>query len=510
MQRTYTWDVPNQRPSQPTDLRQVMRKARRYVKGHDLTVVNGQWKHPHLSAFGARKLLRAILEKVEFDREIDVRGPNHLLFSVTRVRPNPYEDPFRDVVYSSARIDAGVDYCLAPGTRVLRTDMTWEAIEKLQVGDELVGFDESLGRDNVVAGNRNVSGALMAPAVVLGVKRLMRPGVRITTERGSVVASIEHRWVARPTHKSPKGRPSGPFRWVESGDLDGCEIGFAVEPWEIDYTYDGAYMAGLLDGEGWARMNRIGTKRNGGAGVAQKRGVVLDEMRRILTETGVRFTERESSSGVISLETKGKWQTLRMLGMFRPRRLVPRMQGFWEGASLSGITSPPARVLSVEPLGEIEVIAVETSTRTFIAEGFFSHNCGNGPVHPIGKAKITHKGTPSHDATFGSDMSVYQLLEGPAKGKYVFFAEHYDNAKGWKTGKIVNTSDVLYHMNGCIEIGWSDGRGSMAWDLDSSIEGQRTVWGQNMSDLLESLGAKPGLVLGRKLTMRLPAGWPTW
>lgn len=246
MQRTYTWDVPNQRPSQPTDLRQVMRKARRYVKGHDLTVINGQWKHPHLSAFGARKLLRAILEKVEFDREVDVRGPNHLLFSVTRVRPNPYMDPFRDAVYSSARIDAGVDYC------------------------------------------------------------------------------------------------------------------------------------------------------------------------------------------------------------------------------------------------------------------------SRGPIHPIGRAKITAVGVPSHTSTFGEKLSIYQLLDGPAKGKYVFFAEHYKVKRHFRKGQTVDTDAVLYDTNGCIEIGWSDGHGSMAWDIDNNIEGQRTAWGQNMSDLLESLGTKPGLTQGLPITMKLPAGWPTW
>lgn len=135
---------------------------------------------------------------------------------------------------------------------------------------------------------------------------------------------------------------------------------------------------------------------------------------------------------------------------------------------------------------------------------------GNGPVYALGNGIITNVGTPSRTLTFGSDMAVYQLTDGPAKGKYVFFAEMYFNMPGLHNGMKVNSDTALYRMDGPIEIGWSDGRGSIAWDsAGRSIEGERTAYGQNMSDLLESLDCPPGLTLGRSVTMRLPAGWPT-
>src|ERR1700733_1365260 len=36
----------------------------------------------------------------------------------------------------------GMDFCLAPETLVLRSDLHWVKVEEVNVGDELIGFDE--------------------------------------------------------------------------------------------------------------------------------------------------------------------------------------------------------------------------------------------------------------------------------------------------------------------------------------------------------------------------------
>lgn len=135
--------------------------------------------------------------------------------------------------------------------------------------------------------------------------------------------------------------------------------------------------------------------------------------------------------------------------------------------------------------------------------------CGSGPVYPIGNAVILNVGKPSGTSTFGDDIAVYQLLDGPGEGLKVFFAEHYNTAAGYKAGDYVTPDDVLYNMYSCIEIGWSDGRGSLAWDISpTSIEGQRTAYGQNMNDLLVALGCISGLTLDKPITMSLPPEYP--
>lgn len=134
--------------------------------------------------------------------------------------------------------------------------------------------------------------------------------------------------------------------------------------------------------------------------------------------------------------------------------------------------------------------------------------CGSGPVHPIGDAIVTNVGRPSGTSTFGTDMPVYQLLDGPGQGKFVFFDEHCVIEPGYRNGDHVSIHTVLYRMTGCIEIGWSDGVGSMAWNSGAYSEGQLSALGRNFSDLLVALGCVGGLTLGRPVTGSLPAGWP--
>ena len=137
--------------------------------------------------------------------------------------------------------------------------------------------------------------------------------------------------------------------------------------------------------------------------------------------------------------------------------------------------------------------------------------CGTGPIYPIGRARILNRGTPSGTSMFGHDMPVYELLEGPGKGLKVFCDEHLTMRGGYKTGDIVETTQALYEMNGCVEVGWSDGRGSWAWNSGTYSEGQLSVLGANFSNLLGALGSKPGLTLSRSVTGTLPAGFPkTW
>lgn len=77
-------------------------------------------------------------------------------------------------------------YCTAPGTMVLRADLSWCPVEKLSVGDRLVGFDESLDRDNIEP-------TIVTKSVVLpDVKRYK---VSVADGR-SVVCTGEHMFVA--------------------------------------------------------------------------------------------------------------------------------------------------------------------------------------------------------------------------------------------------------------------------------------------------------------------------
>lgn len=161
------------------------------------------------------------------------------------------------------------EYCLVPGTRVLKSDDTWAPIETLDVGDMLIGFDVAADFKSAIRPAFNFSRMMAA-------KKIQQPCYRIVTTEGEITASDEHLWRGSEVLQIPE-------HWMRTDALrPGHLLSFTQKPWS-----------------------------------GQER---------------------------ISLS--------KFLG--------------WPGT---------AQVLSVEFVGEREVIALQTSTENFIAEGFLSHNC---------------------------------------------------------------------------------------------------------------------------------------
>ena len=249
------------------------------------------------------------------------------------------------------------EYCLAPGTRVLTAGLAWRPIEELKVGDKLVGFGEQTGF---------FKDTYFRPSRVRAVKTLKRPCYEVVTDRGTVVASAEHMWVGR------KWNGYAPKAWLRTDELcPGHMLTFTMAPWVEDGSRDAGYLAGIFDGEGWLSAGKVG--------FAQKRGPTLQRVVSLLKERGYKFHSYDHSGSidVVTLALAGVWESMRFLGSIRPPRLLPKAADIWTGQRrLRGTRKAAgARILSVTPIGWREVVAVQTSTRTFIAEGFLSHNC---------------------------------------------------------------------------------------------------------------------------------------
>lgn len=253
-------------------------------------------------------------------------------------------------------------YCHAPGTKVLKRDLTWAKIEDLTPGDELVAFNET--------GNY-----AMRPGRVLATNRFVTECFEVITEKGRMVCSADHLWLV--------SRERGRTRrvWRTTSDLakgrGEYSLSFFVDPWEVDTSYDGGYMAGILDGEGC--LSRSGTlKRTIGGDhyqltFSQKPGPVLDRAVRILRERGFRagVGSPRPTSGVCIVDICGSRAMLRAIGMFRPARMMRDTDRLWAGERKNA----PIKILAINPIGEHEVVGIETDSATLVADGFFSHNC---------------------------------------------------------------------------------------------------------------------------------------
>jgi len=295
-------------------------------------------------------------------------------------------------------------YCLAPQTRVLCSDLVWRPVGELHQGDRIVAFDEFPEQGK----HRKLRVATVTTA-----ERIVQPCYRVTFADGrQVVASDKHLWLSGrikggrdggyghcdqcgqdyqgsrglsvhvgKTHLGgPVGRrgaksPSWQGGWVATRDLrPGSTIRNFGQPWQEERTWQSGYLAGAFDGEGWLSTPGLG---NGSfIGFAQKPGAVLDQVEGFLKECHYKCRYDDGPGTARKLLVSGLYDTLRLIGTTRPARFLGKVEQWLDGAPAFGRArgDQSVTVTQVEYLGPREVVAIGTTTKTLIAEGFFSHN----------------------------------------------------------------------------------------------------------------------------------------
>lgn len=264
--------------------------------------------------------------------------------------------------------------CVAPETRVLTHELRWRRAADLEVGDSLLAFDE----ENPGSAREG----LRAPtqyrrwrhSKVVAAPRVKLPCYRLTFDDGTtVVASEDHCWLAG-SHKTGGGGRG--WRWVKTKSLI-CNRK-TQRSWvlkltpviEQEQTWDAGWMAGLFDGEG-----SLITAPSARLIVSQNEGPVLERAKSWLGAHGYAFTEDTSKRCSRVTIRGGLKETLRFLMQVRPDRMLRKFADVAEQLSLYGREHSAVGLVSKEFIGEQEVIALATTTKTFVAEGLASHNC---------------------------------------------------------------------------------------------------------------------------------------
>lgn len=261
------------------------------------------------------------------------------------------------------------DYCVAPDTPILMSDLSWAAASTLSIGDKLVGFPEQL----VPEGGRSHT---YEESTVLKTKTLKKPCVRVTTDKGSVVCSKDHMWVARD---GARGRS-----WTRADELtENHSISWFGSPWSKDDTPDSQWLSGIIDGEASLTSTRVALSsgavhvNHGSIQIGQKDGPVLNKIYSVLEKLGYpagKKGHKDKRSGVVKVNIPAQLGR-KLIGSLRPVRFMQRAKEMWCGSRTWNSIDGTAHVISVEDLGEQLVCAIETSTKTFVAAGMLSHNC---------------------------------------------------------------------------------------------------------------------------------------
>src|SRR3990167_2965803 len=263
-------------------------------------------------------------------------------------------------------------FCLHPDTRILTSYFRWVKIKDVEKGQTLISVDELTpkGRGN---------GRKMRESVLIDKSIVYEPCVKLKMDTGGeLIATKQHRFLSRV-------RGSVGSVWRETGDMRiGDVIRYVTSHW-CEATMEDAWFSGMADGEGSLRA-----KKSGGAelSVAQNKGLVWDRMvsyadasgfsyrkeydKREFSRFGNGYSQKTGQCGKIVFCRMN--ELFELIGKTRPTRFVGTK--WWDGKDLPGKRSGKAwsKIVFIEELPTREMIDIQTSKATFIAEGFVSHN----------------------------------------------------------------------------------------------------------------------------------------
>jgi uracil-DNA glycosylase family 4 len=320
------------------------------------------------------------------------------------------------------------DYCLPPETRVLTDDYRWIPLRDVIVGQQLIGLTEKFIKCYNGRGYKRV----FCPSTVESTAHVVLPCVSIQLSSGkTIVSSLEHPWLARRVVNGSRIRQidgtrtsSKSWGWIASHSLQvDDEIARLVQPWDMDKTWGGGFLAGAFDGEGC-----ISVARGNVLQFTQSMNPLLIEVCHLLSTYGFKFHDLYTKHGGFpgSGDVCSTWicnnnEIMRFLGTFRPPRLLSHCAAsrllFGKVPGLSG-----DRIVSIKHVGEQPLISIQTSSHTFFAEGLATHNSQVEMVSQAhlanckGLIELFNRGGDPHTETAARLFSI--PLEEAAQSKY--------------------------------------------------------------------------------------------
>jgi hypothetical protein len=295
--------------------------------------------------------------------------------SVVPFRPNAAQlQVMRNLWHRNIILKARqLGFCLDPSTRVLTANLRWVRIDSLKPGDEVVAVDEH------ALGGRGQA-RRMRTATVQAAVTVHRPAYLVTFDDGrTVTCTGQHPWLSRKAGTECEWRAIEPREGLKGRLKVGTLVKWITKPWGASTVEDG-WMGGMLDGEGSIAK----ASHAAGINVSQREGPVWDRVLRYAREREYNAciegdrAERPSKHGrvpVPKLSFGRMDEMFRLIGQTRPTRFIGNR--FWEGRELPGKRNGDtgwARITRIDLIGTQDMVDLQTSTGTYIAEGFVSHN----------------------------------------------------------------------------------------------------------------------------------------
>jgi hypothetical protein len=249
--------------------------------------------------------------------------------------------------------------CVDATTPVLTEELRWVPAGSLREGDQLLTGDEYPS-----GGGREGSRKWRRGTVVRN-RVEARECLKVTLTNGDSMT-------VTPDHLMYVETRKGIREWRRADEVRlGWTCPRYLDVWETEDTFEGGWVSGLFDGEGWCAP----IKRGQALGVAQNPGLVLDRILSIMEKSKFQYAHHAYAAAKIErvMILGGRAEQARFLGTYQVARLIPKWTDYVVGRMMNAIESP--RILSVEQVGVRDVAVMETTTRTFVADGYLQHNC---------------------------------------------------------------------------------------------------------------------------------------
>lgn len=259
-----------------------------------------------------------------------------------------------------------IGFCLSSDTKILTSDLRWIEIKDLKVGDKLVSVEENPPTRKTAQGRK------MKESIVEKKCSIFEEAFEITMTDGSKLkATGKHRFLV----SSDMGTEWKTVDSMRSGD----KIRKIVNVWG-DPSYEDGWFSGIIDGEGsLSKKTRTGVSLS----ISQVEGDVLDRIFKYLDSNKILYRiewdRREKgiksklgNKPVCKAVISRLSEVFKIIGKTRPSRMIKK--NWWIDKSLPAGGNSYESIVSIKSIGKQEMIDLQTSEHTYIANGFVSHN----------------------------------------------------------------------------------------------------------------------------------------
>lgn len=277
--------------------------------------------------------------------------------------------------------------CLEESHKVLTKNLDWVAIRDLNIGDELIGFDEGKSpftnfRDSEGKWAGQGSNRYMKVCKITDHKTIKKEAFKVTLSDGSeVITTADHYWLGKTSQ-------TGVLTWIKTEDLirRKAHIVKYMNVWDKDNSYNAGWLSGFFDGEGSLSYSK-GTALSG-MQVCQRPTSAWKRCLSILDSYNIDYSAPKVKVGGVGrgdceyIYTNGKWDTLEFIGKFDVVKFKEQLD-YDKLGTLTSVGRPTLTVMSVEPVGIKNIVVLGTDSSTYFSEGFAMHNCKNFDIRKM-------------------------------------------------------------------------------------------------------------------------------